>query len=128
MTCYICGSKLKHKSRAKIPTCFDCPRVKRKDRGYIVAIDRETGKGTFAHRVIYERHLGRKLLPNENIHHKNGVRDDNRLENLELWTTSQPAGQRDSDLHPPTKFVSTLLSRPYQEIPASPWRDLTASR
>lgn len=45
-----------------------------------------------------EDYIGRFLLPGENIHHKNGVRDDNRLENLELWVASQPAGQRPEDL------------------------------
>ena len=46
------------------------------------------------HRVIMEEHLGRKLMAHENVHHINGMRGDNRVENLEIWNTSQPAGQR----------------------------------
>jgi hypothetical protein len=49
------------------------------------------------HRKVMQDFLDRPLTADENVHHRNGDRKDNRLENLELWTRSQPPGQRVAD-------------------------------
>lgn len=50
------------------------------------------------HRILMEESIGRLLLPTETVHHRNGVKHDNRLANLELWTSSHPGGQRVSEV------------------------------
>lgn len=52
----------------------------------------------FEHRAVMEQLIGRYLDNNETVHHRNGVKNDNRPENLELWASKHPSGQRVCDL------------------------------
>lgn len=70
-------------------------------RGIVVPDDLRhlTGGAAHAleHRVVMAVLLGRALVEGESVHHRNGDRLDNRPENLELWSSRQPAGQRVED-------------------------------
>jgi hypothetical protein len=59
-------------------------------------------------RLVLAQALGRPLTADEVVHHRNGDRLDNRLDNLELWSTAQPKGQRVEDKH---AFAYDLLRR-----------------
>lgn len=65
--------------------------------GY-VRVTTPDGRTMDEHRFAMEQVLGRPLESWENVHHKNGVKNDNSPSNLELWITPQPAGQRPEDL------------------------------
>jgi hypothetical protein len=76
----------------------------------------------FEHILVAEELLGRYLEPGESIHHRNGVRDDNRPENLELWTRPQPSGIRVSDA---IEWARAILDRYGNWEPGSPPTVLT---
>ena len=85
-------------SKSNIPGQPGQRRFIEKRSGYvIVATD---GAHLLEHRLIMEQKLGRPLLPwpQETVHHINGIKHDNRPENLELWTGNHGAGQRITDL------------------------------
>jgi len=82
------------------------------DHPYAVA-----GKYVMEHRLVMEKTLGRYLLPHETVHHKNGIRDDNRPENLELWQGSHPYGARHKDLVEPVEALVNYLDPLQEQLP-----------
>lgn len=61
---------------------------------HYVSVSVSDGRRVRRCRYVMEQHLGRSLLPGEEVHHVNGLKADDRIENLELWSASHPKGQR----------------------------------
>lgn len=66
------------------------------------------GEKQLQHRLVMEEILGRALWPDESVHHLNGDRSDNSPDNLELWSSYQPAGQRVEDK---VRWAREILAR-----------------
>ncbi len=66
------------------------------------------GRYVLEHILVMESRLGRTLLADETVHHINGVRDDNRDANLELWSSAHPPGQR---VHEKIAWMKEFIQR-----------------
>lgn len=94
--------------RIRLGLSLDHPQINESGKGfkikdgykYILCKDHPNAakSGYIAEHVLFmSNFIERPLFKKETVHHKNGIRNDNRIENLELWSNSHPYGQRVED-------------------------------